>query len=565
MWSISVEPTPSRISIPVRSWKRRHISGGSGSAAEIPSRTERPIGLVELGMGEDGVVEGRHREVERRSMSANPLQKAIRRGTTRRIDGGGAGPHREGEVVSQIRRRGTSWCSRTPHRPPDAEHRTGVVGAGGRHVGVPVDHAFWPPGRSRAVQPKGHVVGMGGHRIDFIRRLLDPVVEGLGTGWHRPVGDNEANRWSSRHLGPHHVEKDRVDDGNGGVGVVEEIAEVVGPGQEVDRDRHRPDPHRPEKSRGESRGVIEDEQHPVLSSQPHLTQTGGGRRDRRMQTPGRPGDIIGGDEDGVVAPALLQPPIDQGADVGVGLHLSLATPDRARLSVMTGDGAPFEGQKGYFGTYELRICGPEGRNPLVFLHDGLGSMDTWKTLPEDLANATGRPAAVYSRPGHGGSRPLRRPRTLDFMHFEALETLYSLIRELEVSDLTLIGHSDGASISLIFSGEYQWASGLVLIAPHVFVEPETIAGIEEVVRRFESTDLPQRMAKYHRDPEATFGAWSEIWLDPGFQGLEHRRHLAQYPLSRLADPGSRRRVRDSGPVGRDRARCQRPSREAGAP
>ena len=184
---------------------------------------------------------------------------------------------------------------------------------------------------------------------------------------------------------------------------------------------------------------------------------------------------------------------------------------------MTGDGAPFEGQKGYFGTYELRICGPEGRNPLVFLHDGLGSMDTWKTLPEDLANATGRPAAVYSRPGHGGSRPLRRPRTLDFMHFEALETLYSLIRELEVSDLTLIGHSDGASISLIFSGEYQWASGLVLIAPHVFVEPETIAGIEELVRQFESTDLPQRMAKYHRDPEATFGAWSKIWLDPGFR------------------------------------------------
>ena len=74
-----------------------------------------------------------------------------------------------------------------------------------------------------------------------------------------------------------------------------------------------------------------------------------------------------------------------------------------------------------------------------------------------------------------------------------------------------------ASISLIFSGEHQWASGLVLIAPHVFVEPETITGIEDAVRRFETTDLPQRMAKYHRDPKETFEAWSEIWLDPDFR------------------------------------------------
>ena len=86
-----------------------------------------------------------------------------------------------------------------------------------------------------------------------------------------------------------------------------------------------------------------------------------------------------------------------------------------------------------------------------------------------------------------------------------------------MSDLVLVGHSDGASISLIFSGEHHWASGLVLIAPHVFVEPETIAGIEDAVTRFETTDLPQRMAKYHRDPEATFREWSEIWLDPTFR------------------------------------------------
>ncbi len=181
-------------------------------------------------------------------------------------------------------------------------------------------------------------------------------------------------------------------------------------------------------------------------------------------------------------------------------------------------GAPFESSFSWTGeSFEYRIYPPDGRNPLIFLHDGLGSIGTWKDLPRDVAAATERPGIVYSRPGHGWSEPLRKPRTTKFMHHEALSTLFYFIRELEGSNLVLIGHSDGASISLIFSGQYQWASGLVLIAPHVFVEPETIAGIEETVRRFETTDLPQRMAKYHRDPEATFKAWSEIWLDPNFR------------------------------------------------
>jgi pimeloyl-ACP methyl ester carboxylesterase len=186
---------------------------------------------------------------------------------------------------------------------------------------------------------------------------------------------------------------------------------------------------------------------------------------------------------------------------------------------MTDEGAPFESTFSWTGEwFEYRIYPPDGRNPLIFLHDGLGSIGTWKNLPRDVAAATERPGIVYSRPGHGWSGPLRKPRTPQFMHHEAFSNLFYFIRELEVSDLVLIGHSDGASISLIFTGEHHWASGLVLIAPHVFVEPETIAGIEDAVRRFETTDLPQRMAKYHRDPEATFKAWSEIWLDPAFRG-----------------------------------------------
>ena len=124
---------------------------------------------------------------------------------------------------------------------------------------------------------------------------------------------------------------------------------------------------------------------------------------------------------------------------------------------------------------------------------------------------------------------------------------------------------DGASISLVFTGEHHWASGLVLIAPHVFVEAETIAGIEKVVRRFETTDLVQRMAKYHPGPGGDVPGVERDLAGPRLSGLEHRILVAQHPLSRLGHPGSRRRVRDPGSAGGDRARCQRPGRKARAP
>ncbi|MGH8872119.1 MAG: alpha/beta fold hydrolase [Acidimicrobiia bacterium] len=166
---------------------------------------------------------------------------------------------------------------------------------------------------------------------------------------------------------------------------------------------------------------------------------------------------------------------------------------------------------------EYRVIG-EGMGPkLVFLHEGLGSKDLWRDFPGDVVEVTGRPGLVYSREGHGWSDPVREPRTPRFMHYEALVVLPRLLERLEVSAPILIGHSDGASIAVIHAGAGRPVAGLVLLAPHVFVERESIAAIESARARFETTDLPQRMARYHRDPYSTFHAWNDIWLDPGFR------------------------------------------------
>jgi pimeloyl-ACP methyl ester carboxylesterase len=164
------------------------------------------------------------------------------------------------------------------------------------------------------------------------------------------------------------------------------------------------------------------------------------------------------------------------------------------------------------------IDGDESLPALVFLHEGLGSVALWRDFPDRVAAASGRRALVYSRFGHGASDLPERPRTLAFMHDEALHVLPVLLERFGLRDPVLVGHSDGGSIALIHAGRIGRVGALVLLAPHVFVEDESIAGITAAREAFEEGGLARRMARYHRDPETTFRGWNDVWLDPGFRG-----------------------------------------------
>ncbi len=171
------------------------------------------------------------------------------------------------------------------------------------------------------------------------------------------------------------------------------------------------------------------------------------------------------------------------------------------------------------GRIEYRfVPGDEARPTLVFLHEGLGSIDLWRGVPTDVATACGHPRVLaYARHGHGRSGPATVPRPVGYMHHEADVVLPELLAVLGVERPVLVGHSDGASIALLYAGAGGPVTGLVLIAPHVFVEPESIAGIEAARDQFDATDLADRMARYHDDPIATFRGWNDVWLSDGFR------------------------------------------------
>jgi pimeloyl-ACP methyl ester carboxylesterase len=183
-------------------------------------------------------------------------------------------------------------------------------------------------------------------------------------------------------------------------------------------------------------------------------------------------------------------------------------------------------EEGFFiidgASVEYRAVGPAGgESPtLILLHEGLGCVSLWKDFPEQLAQETGCGVLAYSRIGYGRSTSCPLPRPLSFMHTEGLAILPRILDAAGVQDVFLIGHSDGASIALINAGGLgdERVKGLALMAPHVFVEDVTIAGIQAARVSFEEGGLRKSLARYHgENVDCAFLGWNRAWLDPHFR------------------------------------------------
>jgi pimeloyl-ACP methyl ester carboxylesterase len=179
---------------------------------------------------------------------------------------------------------------------------------------------------------------------------------------------------------------------------------------------------------------------------------------------------------------------------------------------------------------EYRMIGPRPHDAptLVLLHEGLGCVAMWGDFPDKLAQETGAGVFVYSRAGYGRSSPARLPRPVSYMHEEALTVLPALLSMIGFRRGLLVGHSDGASIATVYSGniEDHRVRGLVLIAPHFFTEDSGIAAIAEAGEAYANTDLRARLARYHADVDNAFRGWNDVWLDRAFRKWDITEELA---------------------------------------
>ncbi|MBE7940910.1 MULTISPECIES: alpha/beta fold hydrolase [Ramlibacter] len=183
-----------------------------------------------------------------------------------------------------------------------------------------------------------------------------------------------------------------------------------------------------------------------------------------------------------------------------------------------------------------RIAAPDGaqaRAPIIFLHEGLGSVALWRDWPAQVCAATGRAGFAYSRRGYGRSAPIHDVRGKgrhrpDYMHKEALEVLPALLQALGIARPVLLGHSDGGTIALIHAAHHPVAA-CVAMAPHVIVEDISVQAIRQA--REDWPLLRERLARYHDAVEVAFWQWNDIWLDPAFRDFDIRSECR-----RIADP-----------------------------
>lgn len=184
---------------------------------------------------------------------------------------------------------------------------------------------------------------------------------------------------------------------------------------------------------------------------------------------------------------------------------------------------------------------PASAHPVVvFLHEGLGSISMWRDFPRRFCEAHGFRGLVFSRYGYGRSTP-RLPGEevqVDYLHEQAHAALPALLSHLDVQRPWLFGHSDGGSIALLYAARFpQDVSGIVVVAPHIFVEDITIAGIEQAREAYRTTDLRSRLARHHTDVDAVFRGWNDTWLTPAFRSWNIEDRLGAITCPVLAIQG----------------------------
>lgn len=176
----------------------------------------------------------------------------------------------------------------------------------------------------------------------------------------------------------------------------------------------------------------------------------------------------------------------------------------------------------------------ENKPTIVFLHDSLGSVQLWRDFPKKIAEATQCNVLAYDRLGYGKSFPMTtHERENNYMELEA-DVLNDLLSELNINDAILFGHSDGGTIALIAASKYpENVKAVICEAGHIFVEDITVKGVEEALNAYKTTNLPQRLEKYHGDKvEMIVKAWTEIWLSDKFRSwnIEYLLKYIKSPL-----------------------------------
>jgi pimeloyl-ACP methyl ester carboxylesterase len=183
---------------------------------------------------------------------------------------------------------------------------------------------------------------------------------------------------------------------------------------------------------------------------------------------------------------------------------------------------------------------------VVFLHEGLGSVALWRDFPKRFCDALHVRGLVFSRKGYGQSTPRKQNEywPADFMHQQAIDFLPAFFGSLGIDTQRdppiLFGHSDGATIALIYAATYpDRVRSVMALAPHIMIEDLTIESIKQGKIAYETptTQLKTKLARYHANVDSAFYGWCDVWLSQAFQNFDIQALLPNITCPLLAVQG----------------------------
>jgi pimeloyl-ACP methyl ester carboxylesterase len=77
----------------------------------------------------------------------------------------------------------------------------------------------------------------------------------------------------------------------------------------------------------------------------------------------------------------------------------------------------------------------------------------------------------------------------------------------------------------------------VVLAPHISVEDLSVSSIAKARTAYLETDLRQRLARHHTDPDSAFWGWNNIWLHPAFRSWTIEAEIVTITCPLLAVQG----------------------------
>ena len=156
--------------------------------------------------------------------------------------------------------------------------------------------------------------------------------------------------------------------------------------------------------------------------------------------------------------------------------------------------------------------------PLILLHDSLGSVAQWRDFPNKLANVLLRQVIAYDRLGFGKSSGRTEIPSTQFIEEEA-ELYFPLMKSaLGINKFLLLGHSVGGAMAVNIAATDGDCTCVITVSAQAFVEELTLNGIKAAKSEFKDQEVFNKISKWHGDKaQWVLNAWTDVWLSPEFR------------------------------------------------